>query len=44
MVFFLFFSVHLIGFLNANTDRNAKSPANYGLMVKKILLLTQLTL
>ena len=22
----------LIGFLNANTDRNARSPANYGLM------------
>lgn len=33
---FLFFhflcALHLIGFLNANTDRNARSPANYGLM------------
>lgn len=24
--------MYLIGFLNANTDRNARSPANYGLM------------
>lgn len=31
--FFSFLSrLHLIGFLNANTDRNARSPANYGLM------------
>lgn len=31
MTFFFSF-LHLIGFLNANTDRNARSPANYGLM------------
>lgn len=30
MIFFSRFS--LKGFLNANTDRNARSPANYGLM------------
>lgn len=24
--------ISLLGFLNANTDRNSKSPANYGLM------------
>lgn len=30
---FVFFYFHLFeGFLNANTDRNARSPANYGLM------------
>lgn len=29
---FLLFFFYIVGFLNANTDRNSRAPANYGLM------------